>query len=96
MELIINEIMTNPNKITDVFLITKEFYTPTEFSQHIEKTANMSCNSCWDILIDYCSSNNIEPESMSKLINASLKAKIESEVLDLNLIKGKKPNKLPF
>lgn len=88
--------MANITKPTDVFLITKKFATASEFSQHIEKLATVSNSSCWDVLIDYCSKNEIEPESISKIINASLKNKIEAELVELNLIKGKKTNKLPF
>lgn len=96
MEVLINEFMANKKTPSDVYLITKEFSTPTEFSQYIERHAYISGSSCWDVLIDYCIKKEIEAESISKLINTSLKTKIEAEVRDLNLIKGKKESKLPF
>jgi len=96
VELVLSEIMSSLKKPTDVFLITKEFSTPTEFSQHIEKSAYVKGLSYWDALLEYCSKNDIESDNINKLLNASLKSKIESELVELNLIKGKKSNKLPF
>ena len=87
--------MSNPEKITDTFLITKEFRTPAEFSYHIEQSAFHTGQSCMDVLIDYCIKNEIESESINKIINNSLKSKLEAEAQDLNLLKVKS-NKLPF
>lgn len=83
------------DKFTDVYLITKKFNTSIEFSQFIERKAYNSKNSYFDILLDYCLSNDIEMESISKLLSPSLKDKLEAEASDLNLLK-EKGNKLPF
>lgn len=97
IEVLTGNVMSNPEKITDTFLITKRFKTPSEFSYHIETTAAKTKNSCMDILIEFCISNEIEAESINKLINSSLKEKLESEAQDLNLLKVKsKSIKLPF
>lgn len=95
LELVESNFMTNQEKITDTFLITKEFRTPTEFSYHIEQNAVRNGSSCMDVLIDYCIKNDIEADSINKLINNSLKSKLEAEAQDLNLLKNK-TNKLPF
>lgn len=87
--------MANTDKLTDVFIITKRFNTPTEFSQHIERKAVYTKSSCIDILIEYCTTNDIEIESVNKLLSSSLKQKLEAEAQDLNLLKVKS-NKLPF
>jgi len=87
--------MANSDKLTDVYIITKKFNTPSEFSQHIERRAVHTKSTCMDILIDYCVSNDIEIESVNKLLSTSLKDKIEAEAQDLNLLKVK-ANKLPF
>jgi len=55
----------------------------------------VSKSSCIDILIDYCVKNDIEIESVNKLLSSSLKQKLEVEAQDLNLLKVKS-NKLPF
>lgn len=87
--------MANPEKLTDVFIITKKFNTPTEFSQHIERRAVHTRSTCMDILLDYCVTNDIEIESVNKLLSTSLKDKLQAEAQDLNLLKVK-ANKLPF
>ena len=87
--------MANPEKPTDVFIITKKFNTPTEFSQHIERRAVHTKSTCMDILLDYCVTNDIEIESVNKLLSTSLKDKLQAEAQDLNLLKVK-ANKLPF
>ena len=81
--------MVEKQKPTDVFLITKKFKTSSQFSQFIEKEAVLSKSSCIDILIDYCVKNDIEIESVNKLLSSSLKQKLEVEAQDLNLLKVK-------
>ena len=92
---VVNEFMANPEKLTDVFIITKKFNTPSEFSQHIERRAVHTKSTCMDILLDYCVTNDIEIESVNKLLSTSLKDKLQAEAQDLNLLKVK-ANKLPF
>ena len=87
--------MASTEKLTDVFVITKKFNTPSEFSQHIERRAVHTKSTCMDILIEYCVKNDIEIESVNKLLSTSLKDKLEAEAQDLNLLKVKS-NKLPF
>ena len=92
---VVNEFMASTEKLTDVFVITKKFNTPSEFSQHIERRAYHTNSTCMDILVDYCLSNDIEIESVNKLLSTSLKDKLEAEAQELNLLKVKS-NKLPF
>lgn len=97
LEVITNEFMAEAQKPTDTFLITKTFRTPAEFSQHIEQTAHRTGQPCMDVLLDYCMKNEIEAESVNKIINNSLRTKLETEANDLNLLKVKsKVGKLPF
>ncbi len=91
-----NTIKMTEEKISDIFLVTKEFHTSTEFSQFIEKMAFNTQSPCMDIVVDYCIKKEIEIESISKFLTASLKSKIKEEALDLNLLKEKRKNKLPL
>ena len=91
-----NTIKMTEEKISDIFLVTKEFHTSTEFSQFIEKMAFNTQSPCMDIVVDYCIKKEIEIESISKYLTASLKSKIKEEALDLNLLKEKRKNKLPL
>jgi len=95
IRVVVNEFMANPEKLTDVFIITKKFNTASEFSQHIERKAIHTKSSCIDVLIEYCTKNDVEIESANKLISTSLKEKIQAEAQELNLLKVKS-NKLPF
>jgi len=94
-EVISNEFMAEKQKPTDTFLITKTFRTPAEFSLHVEQTAFRTGQPCMDVLLDFCMKHEIEAESVNKIINNSLRSKLEAEAQDLNLLKVK-GNKLPF
>lgn len=91
-----NTIEMTKEKVSDIFLVTKEFHTSTEFSQFIEKMAFNTQSPCMDIVVDYCIKKEIEIESISKFLTAALKAKIKEEALDLNLLKEKRKSKLPI
>lgn len=88
--------LVKDERVSDIFLITKKFNTSTEFSQHIEKQTLRTGLSHMDVLVDYCERNEIEIESVNKLLSTSLKEKIKNEALDLNMLKEKKSNELPL
>ena len=90
-----NDLTTDTETVTDVFLITKQFKTSADFSQYIEKLAARDNTGYIDILVDYCLKQEIEMESVKKLLTTSLKEKIKAEAEELNLLK-EKPGKLPF
>ena len=86
-----------PSKdVSDIYLLTKEFMTPTEFSYFIEVEASRTNSSCMDTLIEYCERKEIEIEGISKFINASLKERIKQEAIFLNLVKFKREPRLEF
>ena len=62
------------------------FESPNEFSFYIESTATKNNISVVDVIIEYCKDNYIEPEEVSKLINKSLKDKIEIIFIDMNFL----------
>ena len=45
--------------------------------------------------IDYCKEHNVEPSGMSKMINKSLKERLEVNAMDLRLLK-ERTGKLPL
>lgn len=76
-------------------MIPLKVHTQSSFSQAIEKMVREKKLSYFDAVCDYMSQNNIEPESVPRLINIQIKQKIEAEATDLNLInRGKKRAKL--
>ena len=62
------------------------FKTANEFSLHIEQRASEDNIPCMDAVLAYCEENQLEPDDVSKLINQSLKDKIEMEFRELNYL----------
>ena len=65
--------------------------TQTSFSKEIERVVREQKITYFEAVCDYIAKNNIEPESVPKLLTARIKEIIEVEATDLNLInRGKK------
>ena len=74
-------------KQLDIGSIRNEmFKTANEFSLHIEQMVSDSKMTYMDAVLEYCKENYLEPEDVSKLINKSLKDKIEMNFRDLNYL----------
>lgn len=79
--------------LTVEYLITREFTNSTEFSIHIEREAVKRNIGCFEALLEYCEQKGIEPVAVATMITSSLKAKIQAEAEEMNLLK--KTPKLP-
>jgi KaiC/GvpD/RAD55 family RecA-like ATPase len=74
-------------KQLDIGSIRNEmFKTANEFSLHIEQMVRDTKLSYMDAVLEYCKENYLEPEDVAKLINKSLKDKIEMNFRDLNYL----------
>lgn len=74
--------------------MTLKVHTQTTFSQEIEKIVHEHKVTYFEAVCDYMSQNNIEPETVPRLLSSFIKKKIEAEATDLNMInRGKKPAK---
>lgn len=62
------------------------FKTANEFSLHIEQMVRDTKLSYMDAVLEYCKENYLEPEDVAKLINKSLKDKIEMNFRELNYL----------
>ena len=62
------------------------FKNANEFSLHIEKMVQEKRLSHMDAVLDYCKENFLEPADVTKLINKSLKDKIEIEFQEMNYL----------
>ena len=80
--------------LTDSLIITKKFRSPNEFSLYIEEKVLRERIGYMDAVIQYCEEIDIEIESISKLINQSLKDKIQNEAEENNFMKPR--GKLPL
>ena len=70
-----------------------EIITPTKFGILIETMVLTKNMSYMDACLEYCSENNVEPNSLGRLVNKSLKQKIQVEAEDLHYFP--KTNTLP-
>ena len=62
------------------------FKTANDFSLHIEQMVKEKRINYMDAVLEYCKENFLEPGDVSKLINKSLKDKIEMDFRELNYL----------
>jgi hypothetical protein len=62
------------------------FKTSTDFSYYIERSANDQKKTCTQVILDYCDSRDMEPSDIAKLISASLRGKIQMEMIEVGLL----------
>ena len=67
--------------------------TPKSFSIFIEKQVQEKKITHMESILDYCTRNQLEPDSITNLIQKPLKDKIEANARDLNFLP--KMGKLP-
>jgi hypothetical protein len=60
--------------------------TSKTFSMEIERLAIDKNITHMDAVLDYCRRQDIEPDTVSRLISKSLKEKIEANARDLNFL----------
>lgn len=89
------KVISQDSKTSEFLISNNQFSSATEFSQHIERKASVGQNYI-DVLTEYCVRNEVEIESVKKLLTPSLKEKITAEAQNLNLLKSKKTAKLPI
>lgn len=73
--------------LTDGLIITKRFRSSNEFSLYIEERVLREKIGHMDAVIKYCDEIDIAVESVAKLINQSLKEKIQVEAEDQNYMR---------
>ena len=75
-----------------------KFLTPTKFSQEIERLVKKSNGliSYIEAVVTYCQENEIELETVPKLISKPLKEKIKCEAINLNFLKKTSRARLKF
>jgi hypothetical protein len=77
--------------------LDKKFFCPVKFSTQIEILVrdNEDMNYI-DAIIHFCSKNNIDIESVPKLISKPLKEKLKYNAMELNFLKRTSRAKLIF
>lgn len=67
----------------------------SKFSKAIETIVSESDFNYIEAIVEYCKETGLEVEIAASLVNANLKAKLESDAFDLNMMKGKS-SRLPI
>ena len=76
--------------------IESKFLTPIKFSMEIEKIVAEEGFNYIDAIVYYCESNNIEVDSITKLISKPLKERLKWDATRLNFMKATSKAKLPI
>ena len=78
-------------------VLESKFFCPSRFAQEIEKLVQTNTDMNYiDSIIHFCEQNNIDVESVPKLISKPLKEKIKYEAMELNFLKKTSRAKLIF
>ena len=78
--------------------VEEKFLTPIKFSQEIERLVKRSNGliSYIEAVVTYCQENEIELETVPKLINKPLKERLRHEAQRLNYMKASSKGVLPL
>ena len=76
--------------------IEKKFLTPAKFAIEIEKIVAEEKINYIDAIVHYCELNELEVESVTKLVSKPLKEKLKWDATRLNFMKRTSRAKLPL
>jgi len=78
-------------------VLENKFFCPSRFAQEIECIVQQDASMSYiDAIIFFCEKNNIDLESVPKLISKPLKEKIKYEAMELNFLKKTSRARLVF
>ena len=78
-------------------VLESKFFCPSRFAQEIESLVQTNEDMNYiDAIVYFCEQNNIDVESVPKLISKPLKEKIKYEAMELNFLKRSSRAKLPL
>ena len=89
-----NITMPSPKELDDA--INKKFISKEKFAEDIDKLVLNTKMNYIDAIVQYCEDNEIEIESVGKLISKPLKEKIKYVATELNYMKKTSKGKLPL
>jgi hypothetical protein len=87
----------SPEEETITNLLETKFYCSRRFAEEIEAIAHDNKGMKYiDAIVFFCEQNNLDVESIPKLISKPLKEKLKCEAMELNLLKRTSHAKLPL
>ena len=84
-----------PNKELEKAIASK-FLTPSRFALEIEKIVAEEKINYIDAIVHYCELNELDVESVTKLVSKPLKEKLKCDATQLNFLKKTTRAKLPL
>tara|TARA_Y100000996_G_C22342549_1_gene569289 strand:+ start:200 stop:460 length:261 start_codon:yes stop_codon:yes gene_type:complete len=84
-----------PNKELEK-VIESKFLTPSKFALEIEKIVAEEKINYIDAIVHYCEVNELEVDSITKLVSKPLKEKLKWDATRLNFMKRTSRAKLPL
>ena len=76
--------------------INEKFISKEKFAEEIEALVLRTKMNYIDAIVEYCTENEIELETVNKLVSKPLKEKIKYDAIELNYLKKTSRAKLPF
>ena len=76
--------------------ISEKFISKEKFAEEIEALVLRTKMNYIDAIVEYCTENEIELETVNKLVSKPLKEKIKYDAIELNYLKKTSRAKLPF
>ena len=86
--------MPQSNDVNDA--LNKKFISKEKFAEDIEGLVLKTKMNYIDAIVQYCEDNEIEIETVGKLVSKPLKEKIKCLATDLNYMKKTSKGKLPL
>ena len=86
--------MPQSNDVNDA--LNKKFISKEKFAEDIESLVLKTEMNYIDAIVQYCTDNEIEIETVGKLVSKPLKEKIKCLATDLNYMKKTSKGKLPL
>ena len=75
--------------------LNQKFISKDKFAEEIETLVKLQKCSYIDAIVQYCENNEIELDTVNKLVSRPLKEKIRYEATELNFLKKTSRGKLP-
>lgn len=93
--MLINLFNTMPTQKEIDEALNQKFISKDKFAEDIEALVLRTKMNYIDAIVEYCSENEIEVESVSKLLSKPLKEKIRAVATELNYLRPTTRGKLP-
>lgn len=90
----LNQRVMNKKEIDEI--LREKFLTKEKFVEHIENLVRDSGLNYIDAIVFYCETNNVEIETVPKLINRQIREKLQLNATDLNFLVSPSRARLPI